>query len=357
MKEADNGATAPQEVVYGLLSKDIVPNLERRPDFLRPLTYEHFDVDPVNRDVNQRLLLQMVSPADKDGLILDVGCANGANSQMLVEAYTQQGIPVHWAGIDLDQAAIDTARQKVTETHLVDVNFMKGDVTNLHIIGNGKARKIFFTGIYHELQGKDEEGKPLKAKALEELLRVLEPGGELILVSAFTRESFNVRQNKEGEQVFDRGEFMRVARIRSAAMQKLNRQGDKNKTNFEVLTNDQVIENLLAAGFEVDPHVVMERANLTMESHRAIAEDKMYIKGAFQDMQDAEKVDMYSKREAYQQALDDAEAEHEGIIAKLLAKDPQAEMPELTYPRNISLFRARKPLTPLTAAESVPLAA
>jgi SAM-dependent methyltransferase len=359
MREGDNGAQAPQEIIYGpstseiiygpRLSEYVFPNLEKRPHYFRPFTYEGFDFDPTNREVNQRLLLPTVEESDNGGLIIDIGCATGANAQMLIDEYARRGIYVNYLGIDLDPDAIDAARRNVHGNDFVNVEFKVGDATDLQskehlaMVESNSARKVYFTGIYHELQGTDEAGIPLKDKSLREIFRILEPGGQTVLVSGFLLDSFLLNFDEEGNRKLNKQELIRRGQVREAGMGKLGKKRDKNATKFELLTSETVVENLVNAKFEADQQdTVIERADLTMASHRSIAEDKMYLEGSFQDMKDTNTIDMYSKREAYQQALDDIDA-----------KEPHP----IIYPINILRFLGRKPVTPPAAEESAQWAA
>jgi ubiquinone/menaquinone biosynthesis C-methylase UbiE len=300
-----------------------------REDFSRPFTYAHFDNDPTNREVNQRLLLPTVGKTDGVQYILEVGCANGANVQMLLDEHAKKTAPAIFTSLDIDQAAIESAHRNVKSNNIARVSFVVGDATQLPI-ADETQESVYFTGIYHELQGKNEKGEDKQALALSELFRVLKPGGRLILVSAFTWETFSSRI-----------ELARQGRIRTREI--LGAIKDPDLEPFELAPNKEVVSQLHAAGFEVtDDDITIEYTNFTINSQRTIAEDYEYIRGTAQDWVLPEGMDLRHVRKAYHESLDEEEQDFKKTNEKLIAekKEPIAE---LVYPRGVTRIIARKP--------------
>lgn len=344
----DGGARADQA---GIQPRQFKFDLDRRPDPNRPFTYAVYDQDPVNRAINQQLLFPTISRDDAGKIVLDLGCSTGGNTQMLADAYEKNIISVAIIGMDINQQSLQHAIKTVKDNEYVGVTFEFGDATNLPLY-DSYIGKAYFTGILHELQGTmmvtdqngDEQVVEKKDRALQELYRVMEPGAELLMISAFTKELFNFDFiDTADDRRTSKTEFTRHGRAREAAMLKLGKAKDRTKPPFEVLSTEQMAKKLQQAGFLIyeTTDITTERADLTIDSMRAIAEDEMYIQGIFQDMLDTESIDLPTKREAYQQVLDEMEAKH---ATNWQQTHPGEAIPPLLFPRNFVLFKARKPL-------------
>lgn len=334
-----------QKEFHSNLKEPIAYNLEKRPNPYRPFTYAVFDHDPAYREVQEQMLrTTIISPDDANGYVLDLGCATGGNTKLLTQMYEEQGIPIHIIGADIDRSAISVAQHQTTNSEFVTHTYLQTDATKLALPDNS-IRRVFFLGAFHEIQGKDETGREKKDLALEEVFRALEPGGELIIISGFTKEVFDFNDEITGKSA-RRTEFMKHGKIRVNAMDKLGQKKAKSSTEFELLGQNDVISKLQQAGFEIDSDndVTITKGNMTIDSMRAIGEDLMWTQGTFQDMENTEAISPYAKREAYQQALDEMEKEShlDNSAAPLL------------FPRNFYMFRARKPTVRIIAPLQFP---
>lgn len=109
------------------------------------------------------------------GNVLEIGCGQGVGTR-LINKYFQ---PVNITAIDLDPKMIQCAKKKVTDAN---VTFQKGDVSKL-TFKNSSFDAVFDYGILHHVKNWKE--------ALNELHRVLKPGGEIIMED-LSVESFRI---------------------------------------------------------------------------------------------------------------------------------------------------------------------
>lgn len=308
-------------------------DLDKRPNPYRPFTYELFDYDPANRKLNEALLLPTIARRDTVQNILDVGCATGANAQMIINELGRQKTPAVFTGLDFDESAVRAAGRYVEGNDVVTASFVRGDVTQIPIEDKTQDT-IYFTGIYHELQGEDENGNSLQEKALAEIYRVLKPGGTLILVSAFTRETFS-----------ERTELARQMKVRERAQKLLGVERDRSVTPFKLDPNSEVLANLQKAGFHAsDEDIVIQTAFYTVDSQRAIAEDIEYNRGTAMNWKLPEGIGLEHVREAYHQSLDEEEREFANENRERIERGEEP-VPELLYPRHVTRIIARKPLS------------
>lgn len=124
--------------------------------------YPHRDMDEADRAVRLLMDRAALSP---DSRVLDLACGGGRHLAAL------EGHGVRAVGLDLSSALLKRARQKVQEAELV-----RGDMRNLPFAdGVFAAVTSFFTSFgYFEDEGED-------LQVLQEMRRVLEPGGTLLL--------------------------------------------------------------------------------------------------------------------------------------------------------------------------------
>lgn len=104
--------------------------------------------------------------------VLDIGCGAGALARVLAE----HGVAV--VGIDPAQEAITAARERVPEARL-----MVGRAEALPFGEDSFDACIFLNSLHHV-------PVPLMQSALHEALRVLRPGGEVVIVEPLARGAF-----------------------------------------------------------------------------------------------------------------------------------------------------------------------
>lgn len=103
--------------------------------------------------------------------ILDIGCGTGRTTIPLYNL----GYKV--LGIDLVPEMITNAKKIAQEKNL-DVNYDVGDATKLKYPDNSFDNVIFSTNGFGQIPGREK-----RRKAIEEIYRILKPGGYFILVA------------------------------------------------------------------------------------------------------------------------------------------------------------------------------
>ena len=104
--------------------------------------------------------------------ILDVGCGNGYTTKIFAKKYYSK---LH--GIDYSPEMIRMAKQSLIETEILgEIHFEMQDCLDLKFPNN------YFDVIYTERCIQNLPELKLQEKAILELIRVLKPGGKLILI-------------------------------------------------------------------------------------------------------------------------------------------------------------------------------
>jgi len=116
--------------------------------------------------------------------VLDLGCGNGYALSELRKMFTDTG---NWIGVDFTQEFVDIANKR----NLNKCEFLQGDATNLEFKDN------HFDFIYTErcliniMSWEDQK------KALDEIHRVLKPGGKFLMIECFTDGMDNNNKARE----------------------------------------------------------------------------------------------------------------------------------------------------------------
>lgn len=127
-----------------------------------------------------RLIFQMYKPQGKE-LILDAGCGIGIYGMQYALKYPQCDV----IGIDFSKDKIKEAN-KLKESLDIDVNFQIGDITDIDYPDNC-VDAIICSEVLEHIEG--------DGTALKELIRVLKPGGKLILsFPAYTKHSADTQE-------------------------------------------------------------------------------------------------------------------------------------------------------------------
>jgi ubiquinone/menaquinone biosynthesis C-methylase UbiE len=116
-------------------------------------------------------LRELISiPSNKKSKVLDVGCATGA----LIGYLKSHHPDWQYTGIDISDDLLDIARQKIS-----GVDWIQGSATNMPGKFKGQYSLITCFGVLGIFDEDDA------IKLFDELLRCVEPGGEIILFSQF----------------------------------------------------------------------------------------------------------------------------------------------------------------------------
>lgn len=99
----------------------------------------------------------------KDKDILEIGCGNGYGGYLL-----NQLAPKSYTGLDVMEEQIAIARRNYP-----NLNFLVQDAADLSQFANGSKDAVIIFGVLHHI--------PEWRKALDEIARVLKPGGSLFL--------------------------------------------------------------------------------------------------------------------------------------------------------------------------------
>lgn len=113
-------------------------------------------------------------PVSDVGFILDFGCGIGNYLFALAERYTEAGRLV---GIDLWREGVDALNRKAGEQDQPRVRGVLSDGLAMDFVGDGQVDLALMATVLHDLAEREEE-----AGALNEVFRVLRPGGTLAVV-------------------------------------------------------------------------------------------------------------------------------------------------------------------------------
>lgn len=117
------------------------------------------------QDIHEVRILRKMSAIESIDKALEIGCGNG-NGTRLIKKYFK---PININAIDIDEKMIKIAQQKNKDK---SIKFEVMSATEL-IFANNYFDAIFDFGIIHHI--------PDWKKCINELRRVLKPGGELVL--------------------------------------------------------------------------------------------------------------------------------------------------------------------------------
>jgi ubiquinone/menaquinone biosynthesis C-methylase UbiE len=135
-------------------------------------TVEQWDEDyyqPIALRLYDRAIRDMLRAmaVDRDAVVLDAGCGPGVHSIRVARA----GHRVR--AVDISRTMLNEAQQRVAEQGLTErVEFSRQDLTKLDF-ADASFRYVFSWGVVIHI--------PEAEKALDELARIVEPGGKLAL--------------------------------------------------------------------------------------------------------------------------------------------------------------------------------
>lgn len=140
------------------------------------------------KDLNLRSLeIEMIGKELQDGMvILDVGCGNGFSIRQW-----NKKVQASFVGVDYSEKMIDCARELLISNDLRNVSFVQGDVSCLPFADN------FFDVVITERCLINIFGFEAKARALDEIYRVLKPDGKLLMMEATRQGLERLNQLRE----------------------------------------------------------------------------------------------------------------------------------------------------------------
>jgi ubiquinone/menaquinone biosynthesis C-methylase UbiE len=150
----------------------------------------------VSRFVARANQIKVASRIKNGDRVLDVGCGNGVFYPVLVDK------SINYIGLDISKKLLALAKKKALKNKgKAKVKFIKGIITKLPFINNQFDCVCAFAILHHVPSGE------LRAQAVQEIWRVLKPGGKVAVTvwnmfSDFAEKKFNVseqlKNNKEG---------------------------------------------------------------------------------------------------------------------------------------------------------------
>ena len=142
----------------------------------------------VDKSWRRKALDRIVAPDVRE--ILDLACGTGDFSVAIAKRARKKGCPVHVTGVDLSEGMLAVMRDKVAKEGLENMISMEtGDGEDLHFADGSFDRVTIAFGI------RNFENRE---KGLREMLRVLRPGGRLVILelsvpeNAFFRWCYNL---------------------------------------------------------------------------------------------------------------------------------------------------------------------
>ncbi|MFX1263400.1 MAG: class I SAM-dependent methyltransferase, partial [Promethearchaeota archaeon] len=120
-----------------------------------------------------RLIERLGIQKDENFRVLEVGCASGFTSCMIAEEYGCQA-----TGIDISEVLISKAQDRADRMGLTNVRFQVADATQLPFDDNS-FDAVFGVALVALI--------PLKVEVLNELMRVIKPGGSIGTLDLFEK--------------------------------------------------------------------------------------------------------------------------------------------------------------------------
>ncbi len=187
--------------------------------------------------------------------ILDIGCGSGRTTFPLFK------LGYYVIGVDITPMMIEIAKENAKAQNL-DIKFIVGDATNLDFSDNVFDGAIFANNGWAQIPGKQ-----FRQKSLNEIYRVLKPGGIYIFTSHKRYYSLKTILFWLGKRIFKSGaiDFGDVFFRRYAEGKKL-----KQKQFLHLSSVNEVKQQILDAGFSlVDFKGMGELSKKDAESRRA----------------------------------------------------------------------------------------
>jgi len=131
------------------------------------------------------------TPLGRAGKILDAGCGTGTLTAMMKRMHPL--LEIH--GVDIDDNVLKIARQKF-ESDSLNISLHKGSVLQLPFDDNS-FNAVFSCLVIHHLTTEN------KQKALQEIFRILKPGGTLAVADFAPPHNFSMMMVTLATQYFE----------------------------------------------------------------------------------------------------------------------------------------------------------
>ena len=138
------------------------------------------DIDRIWR---RKALRQIVSPDTKQ--VLDLACGTGDFAIAIARRTLREDLSVHVTGVDLSEGMLAVMREKVAREGLQEmISMQTGDGENLPF-GTGSFDRVTIAFGIRNFEHRD--------RGLQEMLRVLRPGGRLVILELSEPENRVIR--------------------------------------------------------------------------------------------------------------------------------------------------------------------
>lgn len=137
----------------------------------------------IDKTWRRKALREIVAPEVRG--VLDLACGTGDFSIAIARRMRRQSIPGHVTGVDLSEGMLAVMKEKVAQEGLTGMISMQvGDGENLPF-GSGAFDRVTIAFGIRNFEN--------RAKGLQEMLRVLKPGGKLVILELSVPENAVIR--------------------------------------------------------------------------------------------------------------------------------------------------------------------
>ena len=137
----------------------------------------------IDKTWRRKALREIVSPEVRS--VLDLACGTGDFSIAIARRMRRQSITGHVTGVDLSEGMLAVMKEKVAQEGLADMISMQvGDGENLPF-GPGAFDRVTIAFGIRNFEN--------RTKGLQEMLRVLKPGGKLVILELSVPENAVIR--------------------------------------------------------------------------------------------------------------------------------------------------------------------
>ncbi|KKR99551.1 MAG: hypothetical protein UU49_C0005G0009 [Candidatus Magasanikbacteria bacterium GW2011_GWC2_41_17] len=157
----------------------------------------------ISRFVARANQIKVASRIKNGDRVLDVGCGNGVFYPVLADK------SINYVGLDVSKKLLSLAKKKALKNKgKAKVKFIKGSITKLPFINNQFDWVCVFAVLHHI------PSHELRSQASQEILRVLKPGGKVMVTvwnmfSDWAYKKFNINEQlKNNQEGLDSGDVV-----------------------------------------------------------------------------------------------------------------------------------------------------